>query len=126
MRVQIALLTLTLAACAGAGADAARVMVPGQPQSLAPGEQAALPSGGRLRFVEVRDDSRCPPGVQCVHAGEATVVFELHAPPAAPARLTLSTARLPAAADAGAWRLTLLDLGSGSAPLAQVAVEPSR
>lgn len=43
---------------------------------MTPGQRHVLGDAGTLRYVAVTGDSRCPPDVQCVWAGDATVAFE--------------------------------------------------
>jgi len=52
----------------------------GVPVRLAQGVVADLPGGRTLALIEVTGDSRCPPEVQCVWAGEANLLFEWAAP----------------------------------------------
>jgi hypothetical protein len=68
---------ILLAACASPVRDAIQVSG-NQEFTLRPGERAALPGQSSLRYIEVANDSRCPPTVQCVWAGDAEVklVFE--------------------------------------------------
>jgi hypothetical protein len=47
----------------------------GTPFELKAGASAELPDGLRLKFDHVSADSRCPIDVQCVSAGDATVVL---------------------------------------------------
>lgn len=84
---------------------------------LAPGERTALPNGGTLRYVALVSDSRCPSGVQCIHAGEAVLRFELEATGPTQSFL-LSTAAPRDAITSGAYRIGLLDV---SRPLPQHA-----
>ncbi len=115
-------LSLLLTACAGAGPSPS--VVPGQPWTMVPGQQVSLPEGGgHLRFTGVRSDSRCPADVQCIHAGEAIVVFELQAASQAPATLVLSTESLPADASAGDWQMRMLSLDRGAQPAAKVVLQ---
>ena len=46
----------------------------GVPFELKAGASAELPDGFRIKFDRVSADSRCPSDVQCVSAGDATVV----------------------------------------------------
>lgn len=108
-------LACVLAACTAPGA--ARVAKLGEARTLRVGEQLAFAGGASLRFAEVRSDSRCPIGAQCIQAGEAVVAFEIDAPSEPSTVLVLSTQMLPVEARAGAWRLQLLALGR-EAPLA--------
>ena len=120
----LASIATTLPGCTGAGPTRASVPT-GQPIAMSPGQQVALPDGARLRYVEVADDSRCRPGVQCIWAGDAKVVFEFSGMPAqAPRRVTVNTAP-PATASIGNWQLQMLDLAFGQAPQATVQIDPA-
>lgn len=69
--------------------------------------------GIRVRFIEVRNDSRCPVDVVCVWAGDATVVLavELDCECKAPAyQLELHTTLEPKAGDAHGYRVHLRHL----------------
>ena len=44
---------------------------------MAVSERVVIPGHIALEFREVTQDSRCPRGVQCVHAGEAIVVLDV-------------------------------------------------
>jgi hypothetical protein len=90
---------------------------------MAPGDMAALPGGDRLRYVAVTADSRCPPDVRCVWAGEATVAFDVVPAGGMPRRIELVLPRAPVA-EAGAWRIQLLGLARGEAPAATIRVDP--
>jgi len=46
----------------------------GVPFELKAGATAELPDGFRIKFDRVTADSRCPSDVQCVSAGDATVI----------------------------------------------------
>lgn len=63
---------------AAVGDSMARVLKFEEKVSLKPGETAMVDNQtGSVTFVEVMNDSRCPEGVDCIQAGEATVVVEL-------------------------------------------------
>lgn len=111
-RLLALLLPATIAACASHGA--AGPVSPGQPLTMAPGREVALPTGGRLRYVGVTGDSRCPPGARCIHAGDATAAFAFREPGRPPEGVSINTAQQPPEAGIGAWRLRLLDLGHGT------------
>jgi hypothetical protein len=120
----IAALFLAASACASLDEPAPSTMVvPGTTFTLAPGGIAALPGGDRLRYAAVTADSRCPPDVQCVWAGEATVAFDVLPAGGMPQRISLVLPREPVAV-AGAWRIHLLELARGEAPAATVRVDP--
>lgn len=75
--------------------------------------QAIVVDGIRVRFIEVRNDSRCPTDVVCVWAGDATAVLvvELNCECKAPAyQLELHTTLEPRAGDAHGFRIHLLHL----------------
>lgn len=91
---------------------------------LAPGERTALPNGGTLRYVALVSDSRCPSGVQCIHAGEAVLRFELEATGRTQS-FVLSTAAPRDAMTAGAYRIGLLDVSRPLPPQATLSISPA-
>lgn len=116
-------IAMTLPGCTGASPTRATAPL-GQPIQMAPGERIALPDGATLRYVEVAADSRCPPGVQCIRAGDADVVFEFAQAAQAPRRLTVNT-EPPATATIGKWQLRLLALAFGDSPKVTVQIDPA-
>jgi len=51
---------------------------PDQPFPLKIGERVLIEPGGlEIQFLRVEEDSRCPAGVNCIWAGQATVVLLL-------------------------------------------------
>lgn len=116
-------LAVTLPACTGAHSTRATAPI-GQPIPMAPGERIALPDGASLRYVEVVADSRCPPGVQCIRAGDADVAFEFNEAGQTARRIVVNTDP-PATAAIGKWRLRLLALAFGESPKATVQVDPA-
>ena len=111
------------------GASPASANAPtGQPLQMSPGQQIGLPGGATLRYLEVTADSRCPPGVQCIHAGSADVAFQFTdvSWPAGQAarRITVNT-ELPATATIGRWQLQLISLAFGDQPRATVQIDPT-
>jgi hypothetical protein len=119
----VASLAMTLPGCTGASSTRAAAPT-GQPIQMAQGQSIALPDGATLRYVEVAADSRCPPGVQCIRAGDADVVFEFTDPGQAARRFTVNTDP-PASAMIGKWKLRLLSLAFGEKPAATVQVDPA-
>lgn len=99
-----------LSGCASSGAVGA-----GQVFTLAVGQQVSLPDAATLRYAGIANDSRCPPKVQCIRAGDADVLFDYRRGGATAARIVLNTERARSAA-IGAWRLQLIDLARGDAP----------
>lgn len=109
------------------GASPGRASAPiGVPIPMVPGQQIALPDGATVRYLEVAADSRCPPGAQCIRAGDADVVFEFTdtATAQAPRRVTVNTDP-PATARIGPWRLRLLALAFGQPATATVRIDPA-
>jgi len=124
--LQHALLVVTsivaLAACTTVAAPAPAV-VDGAPFALTPGEQVQVAGGGTLRYLRLVNDSRCPPDVQCIWAGDAEIALKWQ-PVAAPARaLSLHTHLEPKTADLDGHRLRLLSLARGTAPQAQLQLD---
>ena len=83
--------TLALAAGLGGCATPYNVGIPVADSgtvALLPGESASLPDG-LLRYVRLVGDSRCPPDVQCVWAGDASIELEWRPGTGASRTLTL-------------------------------------
>lgn len=93
----------------------------GRPHTLASGQTLPLPEGARLRYVEVTDDSRCRPGMQCIRAGDANVVFEFAPADGAARRVVVNTDDDTAAI--GPWTLRVLELTFDEPPSVRVQVE---
>jgi hypothetical protein len=74
LAVTTVLLPLCWAACSVAAPEPAALIEQGKTFSLKAGESARTGDGTwRIGFDGVAGDSRCPKGVQCVWAGDATV-----------------------------------------------------
>ena len=99
-----------------------RTIAAGESVSIRQGETVRLPDGATLRYVTVTQDSRCPPDVQCIRAGDADIEFAF-TPPGGTA--TTVRPNLPEAPTAtiGAWRLTAEKLGFGDAPAVTVKID---
>lgn len=110
-----------LGACAGTMATAA---LPAE-ATLLPGQRMTLPEQAWLEYIGTYDDSRCPPKVQCIRAGDARVALRIGDRDAVlDLALLASTQGQPQAA--GRWRITLLDLAHGAAPKARLRVETAQ
>lgn len=97
----------------------------GTPTVMAPGQQAVLPDQATLTYVAVAADSRCPPKVQCIRAGDADVVFE-HRPAGGDARrFTLNLPETPTA-PVGAFTLRIVALEFGKHPKATVRIDSAQ
>lgn len=75
--------------------------------------KVAANDGLRLAFIQKVEDSRCPPNVQCVYAGNARVVFEA-SKAGSSSTLTLNTLFEPKAATFNGYTVTLRSLSPGS------------
>lgn len=91
---------------------------------LLPRQQADLGSG-TLRYARMLEDSRCPPKMQCVWAGDA--VIELVFTPAGGAAETfqLHTGKSPREQAVAGGTLHLVQLGREAAPAAKFRFEPA-
>lgn len=119
----VSIAAMTLPGCSGASATRTAAPI-GQPIRMAPGQQIALPDGATVRYLQVAADSRCPPDVQCIRAGDADVAFEFAEARQAPRRITVNTDP-PAMATIGQWRLRVLALAFGESPRVTVQIDPA-
>jgi hypothetical protein len=104
-----------------AGCASGDGIVAGRRFAMNAGQQVALPDASTLRYAGTANDSRCPPGVQCIRAGDADVLFD-HAVHGSIARITLNTERTRSAV-VGTWRLGLVELAPGEAPRVTLVIE---
>lgn len=105
----LAVLTL-LSGCATTGA-----VIADSDFTMAVGGQVSLPDASTLRYVGIANDSRCPPDVMCIRAGDADVLFDYAANSNAAARIALNSERQRSAA-LGRWQLQLVDLATRGTP----------
>ncbi|MBD8529199.1 MULTISPECIES: hypothetical protein [unclassified Massilia] len=101
---------IALAACAAPGAP-----LPAGPFTLAPGQSAEVAPGVTVTF-ESFEDSRCPPGVQCVWAGKLSYRFSIRRGSAAPESFTLAPGQPDAAPAALHGSRIILDEDALPAP----------
>jgi hypothetical protein len=113
----LALGVLALSGCASGG-----VITTGQDFTMRVGQQVALPDASTLGYTGIANDSRCPPDVQCIRAGDADVLFEYSPRGGAAMRVTLNTERLRTT-PIGPWQLRLIGIAQGDAPRATVRVD---
>ena len=98
-----------------------------QTLTLGIGEKATLAGGSRLTYLSLVNDSRCPPGVQCIWAGDAEIslrwepagggkstTFSLHTNPIQDHGQT--------GQDVGSLHITLQTLERGIAPKATLGI----
>ena len=95
----------------------------GQGFAMHSGEQVTLGDHSSLRYVRVVSDSRCPPGVKCIWAGDAEVAFEWTPAAGAIQAFSLHTGKDPKQMTIGARQLTLESLERGATPQAQLRVD---
>ena len=121
---RISALTLALATLAAAGGCASSGGVaPGQEFSLDTGASVRLPDDSMLRYVGIANDSRCPPKVTCIRAGDADVLLDHVARGHASAdRVVLNTERATTA-ELGPWRVQLRELAAGERPRATLQID---
>jgi hypothetical protein len=105
------------AGCASSGGITA-----GKPFDLEPGASARLPDDSQLRYVGIANDSRCPPKVTCIRAGDADVLLDHVTGAGTPTRVVLNTERATAA-DVARWRVELLALAPGERPRATLQLQ---
>jgi hypothetical protein len=105
-----------LSGCASSG-----VVATGKDFHLSVGQQVTLSDGSMLRYAGIANDSRCPPAVQCIRAGDADVLFD-HSIRGSALRVTLNTERVRSAA-IGTLQLQLIDLAPGDAPQVTARIE---
>ena len=126
MRLLTALAFLTLAACTTApatrAADAPRV-ADGASITLAPGESALLADDSRIEYLRLVNDSRCPPDVQCVWAGDAVIALRWMPASGAAQDFELHTLPRQRAFVVGTRTITLQALERGEAPKATLQVD---
>ena len=123
---------LALMACSKTlPAPAEEVETQGGELTIAVNERATLDKSYSLAFLNVSEDSRCPPGVTCVWEGRAvlTLGLESEGQSLETLELTIQAGRPEmAAGDLGGYRLTVLDLtpfsmgSDGTAPDYRVKV----
>lgn len=118
------LLPLSLAACAtpASGAEETRV-ADGETFTLQVGQQVRLADDSQLRYQRLVTDSRCPPDVLCVWAGDAIVAFEWSPAGGSAQAFELHTGKEPRSHALGSRTLRLASLARGEAPAAELQVE---
>ncbi len=110
-----------LAGCASAPVAATAKDQPMKTVTLQPERTVAVGPASELRYDGV-EDSRCPPGVQCIRAGELAYKFTLTS--AAGKELFGLTAAKPAFDASGVAGLTIA-LGANPEPKVQPANAPA-
>lgn len=140
MRLLPALTALLLAACAASPQAAAprpentampTPTAPGETPSaplilvLSLGEQARLPDDSQLGYLALINDSRCPPGVQCVWEGNAEIRLRWTPTHGPGKEFSLNTSPMggkPTTARMGQYEIELQSLDRGIAPQATLRI----
>jgi hypothetical protein len=107
-----------LSGCVTTGA-----VIAGSDFTMSAGEKVSLPDASTLHYIGIANDSRCPPDVMCIRAGDADVLFDHAANGNAASRITLNTER-QRVATIGPWQLQLVELGArGMPPVATLRID---
>lgn len=118
------LLPLTFTACATPAADTeTQAVQDGATITLDLGQRVRLADDSRLQYVRMVNDSRCPPGVQCVWAGDAVLAFQWTPASGAAEPFELHTGKEPRSHAAGARKVTLTEVTRDAAPQATVRID---
>lgn len=117
-----------LAGCTAAPAvdrPTTNAVADGSDVQLGIGEAAHLADGSRLTYLRLENDSRCPPDVQCVWAGDAEIVLRWQPSSGRAQELALRTAstRGSSTARIGDRNVTLAALERGIAPKATLRID---
>lgn len=93
------------------------------------GEQATLADNSRLTYLSLINDSRCPPDVQCVWAGDAEIQLRWQPSHGGGAKeVSLHTSPMRGAqteVTLGVYRIKLESLARGIAPAATLSITPA-
>ncbi|WP_157475065.1 hypothetical protein [Lysobacter sp. Root494] len=90
--------------------------------TMSAGDKVSLPDASTLRYIGIANDSRCPPDVMCIRAGDADVLFDHTGNGSAASRVTLNTER-QRSTSLGKWHLELVDLATrGAAPVVTLRI----
>lgn len=111
MRIAVVVLALGTLACGAASAQAAF----STDVTLRLGQAVVLADEDlRVAFDSVRDDSRCPPKVQCIWEGDATVAVSLAKPAAGPRTVVdlHTNSQFPRSADYAGYHIELSELNT--------------
>lgn len=121
------LLPLSMAACATPAAEGGETRITdGTSFTLQAGSQVRLADDSRLRYQRLVTDSRCPPDVQCVWAGDAIVALEWLPANGTAQAFELHTGKEPRSQALGGRMLVLESLARGAQPAATLKIEPAR
>lgn len=98
-----------------------------QTVTLGIGEQFVLSDGSRLTYMSLVNDSRCPPDVQCIWAGDAEIALRWQPAHSGRAQdISLHTSALqgkPIEATVERFRIRIESLARGIAPAVTLNIE---
>ena len=106
---RFAILVLLVSGCSGSPTEPDRVAA-NQPFDLRVGQTAVMSDGLRVRFDQVRSDSRCPMDALCVRAGEAIIAVTLSVPGTPSAARDLQTVAAQSQTSYSRFTITLSQL----------------
>ena len=123
-----AALSLSLVACSSVASSGdgrqADTVADGSTFALAPGAMVTLADASTLRYERVVNDSRCQPDVQCVWAGDAELAFAWRSRSGATEQFSLHTGKGDKTRALGERTLVLVSVARGTAPEAQLRIDP--
>ena len=100
-----------------------RTVALGEAFFIAVGETVTISTESlSVTFGNVGPDNRCPPGVQCITAGNASIGVLVSKGGAAAVLLVLNTTEGPQSASYGSYTVELVRLTFGSSPSATLRV----
>lgn len=131
LRPAFAAACLVLAACTGVAANGGSgrsnpMIADGTDFSMRLGDTVALADRSTLHYLRLVNDSRCPPDVQCIWAGDAEIAFEWRGGAGARDAFSLHTTVGDKQHRLGDRVLTLQSLARGDAPQARLRIEVAR
>jgi hypothetical protein len=102
----------------------ARTVPLGEAFTIAVGESVGIAGEGLVvTYRQFVSDNRCPPGVQCITAGNAVIVVDVAKTGSPPAALTLNTTEGPGSGGYLGYTVTLVQLSrGGGSPAASLRV----
>lgn len=140
-RIATLLAFALLTGCASAAQDPATTSAPASASSgpatspeartvtLGVNESTTLLDGSRLTYLRLVNDSRCPPDVRCVWAGDAEIAMRWQPAHGGRTRdIALHTSPMrgaPTEATLGDYRVRLETLERGAAPKATLRIVPN-
>ncbi len=75
-----------------------------------------------ITYERLLEDSRCPPDVQCIWAGNARILVTAAKAGQPPSGMEINTTLEPRAGSYPGYTVTLVDLGTGGEPGATLTV----